>query len=156
MATQQQIDSFHEFASRHVCAGHAELSMDELFDRWQAEHTADSDSPKMSRLNGEQTSKGESFITRVTRLEEKGNVDSALDLLYDGFDQLLRDGRFQEVDAILRCLDVAHLSGDILIGVLTATLPARSRLASRDDFRRKVQDSLTERDAMEEGLLTGL
>ena len=38
MATKQQIDSFHEFASAQVGNGGAELSMDELYCWWRAEH----------------------------------------------------------------------------------------------------------------------
>ena len=37
MATQQEIDSFSTFASQQVKGG-AELSIDELFDLWQAQH----------------------------------------------------------------------------------------------------------------------
>ncbi len=35
MATQQQIDSFHDFATQHVSNGGAGLSMEQLFDLWQ-------------------------------------------------------------------------------------------------------------------------
>ena len=37
MATQQQVDSFHHFATQHVNNGGAGLSMEKLFDLWQAQ-----------------------------------------------------------------------------------------------------------------------
>ncbi len=38
MATQQQIDSFYELATRQIRAGHGDLSLAELFDLWQVQH----------------------------------------------------------------------------------------------------------------------
>ena len=37
MATKEQLDSFHSFASRHLDTGHNDLSMDELYDLWCCE-----------------------------------------------------------------------------------------------------------------------
>ena len=38
MATKEQIDSFHQFASSQVGNGGAELSMEQLFDLWQVQN----------------------------------------------------------------------------------------------------------------------
>lgn len=38
MATRQEIDSFHEFASREIDNGGAELSIDELYGLWRSRH----------------------------------------------------------------------------------------------------------------------
>ena len=35
MATQEQIDNFHEFATKQLANGGAEKSVDELFDAWR-------------------------------------------------------------------------------------------------------------------------
>jgi hypothetical protein len=43
VATQQQIDSFHGFATRQVGSGHVDLSMDDLFELWQAEQAIDAE-----------------------------------------------------------------------------------------------------------------
>ncbi len=40
MATQQQVDSFHQFASQQVRNAGDDLSMAELFDLWQV-HSSD-------------------------------------------------------------------------------------------------------------------
>lgn len=38
MATQEQIDSFHQFASEHVRNGTADDSLAELFDLWRMQN----------------------------------------------------------------------------------------------------------------------
>lgn len=98
----------------------------------------------------------ESFIDGANRLDRTGHTDAALDLLYDAVDEMLRRREFPEVDAILRDANVADLSINILIGLLTVTLPARSRLSSRAEFYTRVEDILRQRGEFEEGLLTGL
>ena len=37
MATKEQLDSFHSFASHQLDTGHNDLSMDELYDLWCCE-----------------------------------------------------------------------------------------------------------------------
>jgi len=98
----------------------------------------------------------ESFIQRAQRLDVKGRTDAALDLIYDSTDQMLRDGQFDEMDLLLLQLCVKNLSTDVLLGLLTATLPARSRLHRRGAFFLDVKNILRDRHELEEGLLTGL
>jgi hypothetical protein len=43
MATKQQIDSFHQFASEELEGGGASLSMDELFSLWRARNPTGSE-----------------------------------------------------------------------------------------------------------------
>jgi len=38
MATQQQIDSFHQFALKQVSNGGSGLSLEQLFDLWQVQN----------------------------------------------------------------------------------------------------------------------
>lgn len=98
----------------------------------------------------------ETFIDRARRLDEQGQADAALDLLYDSIDELLKTGKFNEVDEILSQMDVSEYSADILLGVLTATLPARDELKSRPQFFREVEQSLRRRGEYEDCLLVGL
>lgn len=48
------------------------------------------------------------------------------------------------------------VSVDVLLGILTATLPASSRLASRSKLFGQIAETLEKRGEYEEGLLTGL
>ncbi|MEX1231932.1 MAG: hypothetical protein WEB58_16925 [Planctomycetaceae bacterium] len=98
----------------------------------------------------------ESFLDRAERLDAQGQTEAALDLVYDSIDGSLKRGQFVEVDAILEQVQVTDYSTDILIGLLTATLPARSKLQARPQFFRDVEACLLSRHEYEEGLLTGL
>lgn len=98
----------------------------------------------------------EGFVLRAQRLEEHGNPDEALDLIYDAIDALLRDGRFEKCDEDLRDIDVSTTSVDILLGVLTATLPAHSRLPSRPRLVRAARDVLLGMNEDADLILAGL
>ncbi len=98
----------------------------------------------------------ESFLDRALRLDQRGQVDAALDLLYDSFDGLFRRGEFERADSLLSQLSADKFSADVLLGILTATLPARSRLPSRPRFYHAVESTLRGRGELEDGLLTGL
>lgn len=98
----------------------------------------------------------ESFVDRARRLDEAGSTDSALDLIYDSIDEMLLRGEFPKVDAVLQHLRIEDLSVDLLLGILTATLPARHRLCERAKAYFKIEENLHQRGELEEGLLTGL
>lgn len=108
-----------------------------------------------ARLNQNQKNE-DKFLERVLRLEKMGNIDSALDLLYDQIDARLKAGKFEDTDKFLQKLNVAKLSIDLLLGVLTASLPARYKLPSRGVFYKKVEAVLKQRNEWEENLLLGL
>jgi hypothetical protein len=143
--TAQQIDSFYRYATERLGNGGAECSIDELFERWRRENRTP-DEPDQSQA----------FVDRARRLDATGRTDLALDLLYDAIDQMMRESRFEELDAIIVGLPVAECSLDVLLAVLTATLPARTRLASRPRLFSDVQSTLEQRGEFEERLLTGL
>jgi hypothetical protein len=103
-----------------------------------------------------QKERTESFIERARRLDEMGNTDAALDLLYDAVDDLMRSGKFSELNAIIANLSVNDCSLDVLLGVLTATLPARRRLPARAKFYEQAAQIIKSRGEYEDGLLTGL
>jgi hypothetical protein len=98
----------------------------------------------------------ESFVRRARRLDAQQQTDAALDLIYDSVDELLRSNRFSELDAIIARVAADDCSTDVLLGLLTATLPARSKLPSRKHFFRAVNRSLKTRPEYEDGLLAGL
>src|SRR5262249_46267683 len=94
-----------------------------------------------------------SFTERAQRLYEKGNLNAALDLIYATTDDWMRTGRFSELDQYISQLKVNELATDLLIGILTATLPAKKRLASRARFYVDTERILNKRGEMEPGLL---
>jgi hypothetical protein len=55
----------------------------------------------------------------------------ALDRIYDWVDDLLLAGKFEEVNKKLGSLHLARLAPVLLVGWLTASLPAKSKLPNR-------------------------
>jgi len=98
----------------------------------------------------------ESFIVRAKRLERVNGIDSALDLIYDSVDGMLRAGDFSELNSLIEHLAVQQFSTDILLGLLTSTLPARSKLPSRLAFGQRVRLLFETRGEDVEALLVGL
>lgn len=82
--------------------------------------------------------------------------DSQLDELYDKFDTLFYEGRFETADALIYEIIPDQVSTDYLLGVLTVTLPAKSKLLSRHAFFDVVEHTIKGRGEWEEGLLDGL
>lgn len=96
------------------------------------------------------------FLRPVLQLGKSGHVDAALDVLYDRVDDLLKAKEFSTMDVFLRQANIDSLSVDILLGLLTASLPAKSKLPSRSRFYAEVESSIKRRGEWENGLLTGL
>jgi hypothetical protein len=98
----------------------------------------------------------QTFISRAERLARQGNMDEALDLIYDSFDERFQKGEFEALEQLLSGIRPADLPVDILLGILTATLPARTKLPSRAELYQRVEATLKERGEYEPGLLAGL
>ena len=56
-------------------------------------------------------------------------------------------------NAFIERVDVDSLSPNLLVGLLCATLRAKSKLPSRANFYKKIQQSLENRDLLEDNLL---
>jgi hypothetical protein len=98
----------------------------------------------------------QNVVLRANRLDKAGHTNAALDLLYDSIDETMRKGQFEQIDSILTQLPVPELSVNVLLGILTATLPAKRHLRSREKLYRDIRVTLKNRPGFEEGLLTGL
>lgn len=96
------------------------------------------------------------FLEKANEQVGRGAVDAALDTVYDCVDDLLMSEEFEQLDQILCEVDTDKTSLHILLALLTATLPARERLSSRDVFFTRVRDSLEKRNELRPGLLDGL
>lgn len=85
-----------------------------------------------------------------------GEIPQDLDRIYDWADLLMSAGRLADLDAAISGAKISDLSTDNLLGLLTATLPVRSKLPSRKQLYEEVERVLTDRGEMEPGLLDGL
>lgn len=96
------------------------------------------------------------FLQQANHLDRRGHTDAALDIVFEQIDELLLDGEFAQVDRLLSDIVPAAYSADLLLGILTITLPAKHRLSQRQMFYQQVEQALVQRDEMEDGLLVGL
>ena len=95
----------------------------------------------------------------LIELVNTGKTDTALDILYDAVDVHLRDGRFLMVNAWLKGMEnnVENVPVNLLLGALTATLPAKSKLKCRVDLAAAVRKLLEQRgDPEVEKIMRGL
>ena len=97
-----------------------------------------------------------STFSRAQKLDDLGQTDAALDLIYDTIDELMLAGKFDRLDTLLGEVEADACSADILLGLLTASLPGRSQLPSRALLYRHTERLLKERNQWEDGLLNGL
>ena len=100
--------------------------------------------------------RGKAFVGHANRLAKNGQIDAALDLVFDRIGNFLVKCKFQEVDSILEDVRPERLSVDILLGLLTCTLPAKTKLSTRAALFVKVEKEIRKRGEWEEGLLSGL
>lgn len=97
-----------------------------------------------------------SLLARVADLESEDKTKAALREIYRYFNDAFKAGEFGKCDAILRDCDVEKFGVSVLIGFLTASLPAGPRLPSRAPLFYRVRDEFQRRGRTEEGLLSGL
>src|SRR5690606_23764698 len=76
----------------------------------------------------------ESFLARVQAFSDRKLLDSAIDFINEYFDAMFRQNEFSVCDAVLSAIPIYSVDTDILLAILTATLPARSRLQNRHSF----------------------
>ena len=70
-------------------------------------------------------------------------TDNEIDIIYDRIDDLLSDGKFNEVDNMLKNLDVNRIDEDEMLSYLTITAAAKNILLNRKAFFEKVKTKLS-------------
>lgn len=98
----------------------------------------------------------EEWLSQAIEANAAGQLGRALDIIYDAIDDKLLAGKFDEVDASLRLVDVRVLDTAMLIGILTITSWARSRLPFRNEFFELVRQELDRRGENDPRNLQGL
>lgn len=73
-------------------------------------------------------------IIRAKEEEEKGNVNEAIKMIYDSFNDMLNEGKFDEIDNFFFGRSPYYFSTNLILAILTVTLPAKAKLKRRGDF----------------------
>ena len=94
-------------------------------------------------------------IMNSMEIEESGDLSMALDILYDAVDKRLHAGELAEIDWILKKSSPAFLTTDIILALLTVTMPVKTKLYNRESFFQKSKQVILERHKTD-GLLDGL
>lgn len=97
------------------------------------------------------------WVEEAITLQDQGRIDDAIDVIFDHFDDLHRDGKFTESDAALAPIDVSRLGEDLLVAVLGITRLAVKHLPSRPAFVAKARAKLhAERPGDVDSIMRGL
>lgn len=84
------------------------------------------------------------FLRDAVRLESEGKVDASIDAITFEIDRLMRAGQFEAIDDWFQRLPASRLSIQILLAILAASLPAKTRLPSRSGFFRRSRERVIE------------
>ncbi len=71
------------------------------------------------------------WLNKAKDIDRVGKSDEALDIVYDNIDKMLSNNNFIGVDSLLSEIDINEYSVDMLLGLLTSTLPAKNKLENR-------------------------
>ncbi len=100
--------------------------------------------------------KSAAFLGYARRLDNIGQTDAALDIVFDQIDEMLLAGNFSQVNRLLVDIAPEDYSVELLLGILTSTLPAKNQLPDRAEFYTRTAQTLQSRGELQEGLLAGL
>lgn len=88
-------------------------------------------------------SKSLAELTQTIVYWNEDNIDNVLDAIYDTIDTEMTNGNFSDIDCWLdemfKSILVLGIPTDIFLGILTATLPAKSKLPNRNSFTKVVK-----------------
>lgn len=98
----------------------------------------------------------EPFFQEVMKLEAEGNIDSALDLLYDEIDKMMWAQETDKINTLLKSVELETLNIHLILGLLVSSLPVRHQLEYRPQFLIQAEQIIKSRGEWEDGLLLGL
>ena len=97
-----------------------------------------------------------SGIRDAIQQELDGNVCRALDIVYSRVSELIRLEWIEQLNNEIESIDPNEIGTDVLLGILTSTLPVRSQLPARSKLYHAAFKILKQRKHFERGILDGL
>jgi hypothetical protein len=83
-----------------------------------------------------------SSLIEIYSLADNGRIDAAIDAAIGLVDALLSQGRFVDVDDLLKELDIDNLHTDVSVALLIAVRPARDLLRTRNACLERLSQRL--------------
>lgn len=105
---------------------------------------ADDDLDELVPMNEPMTS--EEILQKALNLAGTDKASLGIDLIYDQVNDMLVTGNFAAVNDLLDNAHVHNSSIDMLLALLTVTLPAKSKLTARESFFQYVKKWSSETD----------
>lgn len=82
------------------------------------------------------------FFDKLYELALLPNKDKATDLIFDHIDKLCWAEKWDEIDNILKNVDIDRLNTELWLSFLTITLCVCSKLSYRNEFGEKIKQRL--------------
>jgi hypothetical protein len=98
----------------------------------------------------------DTLLSDIAEGKWKLPLEQQLDRIYDVCDELMRNERWVELDIWLRTYPTNKRHIDLMMALLTATLPVKSKLPGRITLYNEIERELKLRGEWEENLLQGL
>jgi hypothetical protein len=97
------------------------------------------------------------WIDQVYSLVSRRQFDKAIDIVFAAVDDMLTNDQLDQCASLLQSVDLKRLETNLLVGLLTATLPVAARLPARTKFLDRAEARLRElAPARVDRLLAGL
>ena len=96
------------------------------------------------------------FLAEAADHMQAANAKLALRSIYRNCRLLMSLGMLQEIDDEISATTLQELDSDLLLGLLTATLPRKTELKSRDRLFAECKRLLKRRGHYERGIMDGL
>ncbi len=74
------------------------------------------------------------ILNYSVRLEINGQIDKALDLVFENIDNYLKNNKFNTINNKLKEIDVKNYTPNVLLTLVTATIPAQNKLPDWNKF----------------------
>ena len=82
------------------------------------------------------------ILNKIYSLVAEEKPDQALDILFQYIDGLFTENKFDQVNDFLTQVDIELLDTNLMVGVLSITLPGAPTVPARDHLYRKIKNYL--------------
>lgn len=97
-----------------------------------------------------------SFFDIASSLQKQGRIRESFSTIYQGVEEHVRLETIDHLNEQIQNLSLEEMNTDIMLAILTATLPVKTKLVSRKFLFERIMSILIKRNHFETGILDGL
>jgi len=83
--------------------------------------------------------KAKEILEKLYDMNDVNEIDEISDYLFESIDDLHLEGRFDIVDEIIENINLSKFNNYFLVGLLSITFPARSKLKNRTSMVNRIE-----------------